>query len=82
MDNGVTIDTGAMEGVWKEEYYKLAQEAKQKVPETTDSEPPRKKHFISRHWITKDSTEEEDNELISYVNSKPKETDTMFNLID
>jgi hypothetical protein len=32
------------EGVWKEEYYKPALEAKQKVPETTDSEPPRKKH--------------------------------------
>ena len=58
------IGTGAVEGVWKEEYYKAAQEAKQKVPETTDSEPP-------RYWNTKDSTEE-DNELISYVNGKPK----------
>jgi hypothetical protein len=31
------------------EYYKPAQEAKQKVPETTDSEPPRKKRFIFRY---------------------------------
>jgi hypothetical protein len=54
-------------------------------PETTDSEPPRKKDFIIRYWITKDSTEEEGNELTSYVNDKPKklkETDTTFNLID
>ena len=77
--------TETVEGVWKEVYYKPAQEAKQKVPETTDSEPPRKKDFIIRYWITKDNTEEEDNELTSYVNGKPKklkETDTTFNLID
>jgi hypothetical protein len=48
------------------------QETKQKALETTDSEPPRKEHFIFRHWITKDSTEEEDNELASHVNGKPK----------
>ena len=42
------------------------------MPETTDSEPPRKKDFIIRYWIMKDSTEEEDNELTSYVNGKPK----------
>jgi hypothetical protein len=46
---GVMIGTGAVESVWKEEYYKPAQEAKQKVPETTDSEPPRKKHFTFRY---------------------------------
>src|SRR5271154_1711333 len=82
---GVMIGTGAVEGLWKEEYYKPAQEAKQKVPETTDSKPPRKKHFTIRYWITKDSTEEEDNELTSYVNGKSKklkETDTTFNPID
>jgi hypothetical protein len=48
--------TETVEGVWKEVYYKPAQEAKQKVPETTDSEPLRKKHFTFRYWITKDST--------------------------
>jgi hypothetical protein len=77
--------TETVEGIWKEEYYKPAQEAKQKVPETTDSEPPRKKHFTFRYWITKDSTEGEDNEFTSYVNCKPKklkETDITFNLID
>src|SRR5271170_1255854 len=42
--------TETVEGVWKEEYYKPAQEAKQKIPEITDSEPPRKKHFAFRYW--------------------------------
>jgi hypothetical protein len=77
--------TETVEGVWKEEYYKPAQEAKQKVPETTDSEPPRKKHFTFRYWITKDSTEEADNGLTSYINGKPKklkETDITFNPIN
>ena len=76
--------TETVEGVWKKEYYKPAQEPKEKVPETTDSEPPRKKHFTFRYWITKDGTEE-DNELTSYINGKPKklkETDTTFNPID
>src|SRR4030095_5704117 len=74
-----------VEGIWKEEYYKPAQEAKQKAMETTDSEPPRKKHFTFRYWITKDNTEEENNELNNYANGKPKklkETDITFNPLD
>jgi hypothetical protein len=34
--------TETVEGVWKEVYYKPAQEAKQKIPETMDSRATKK----------------------------------------
>jgi hypothetical protein len=79
--------THGIKGVWKKKYYKLAQETKQKVLEIIDSELLRKKHFIFKYWIIKDSTEdsEKDNELISFINGqskKLKETDITFNLIN
>src|SRR5271163_2791304 len=77
-----------VQGVWKEEYYKPEQEALKKAAQArSDSEPPKKKHFTFRYWITSKDTaaNAEENEFIKYATGAPielEESDATFNPID
>jgi hypothetical protein len=78
------IDRGkeTVQGVWIEEYYKPMQEALKKAAQ---AEPPKKKHFTFRYWITTKDANAERNEFIKCATGAPielEDTDTTFNPIE
>jgi len=81
------IDRGkeTVQDVWIEEYYKPMQEALEKAAQAAQAEPPKKKHFTFRYWITAKDANAEGNEFIKYAAGAPielEDTDTTFNPIE